>query len=79
LDSSGDTQQNRRGRVSLHPIQVYTDGSKRDLRVEAGVVIFLDNNIIKTMQYRLNERCRNNQVEQMDILNALEYIQKMDK
>jgi len=63
---------------SLHPIQAYRDGSKSDLAVGAGVVIFLDNNIIKTMQYRLNERCSNNQAEQMAILKALEYIQKME-
>ena len=30
------------------------------------------------MQYRLNERCSNNQAEQMAILKALEYIQKME-
>jgi len=30
------------------------------------------------MQYRLNERCTNNQAEQMAILKALEYIQKME-
>jgi len=63
---------------SLHPIQSYTDGSKSDLGVGAGVVILLDNNIIKTLQYRLNERCSNNQTEQMAILKALEYIQKME-
>ena len=34
---------------SLHPIQAYTDGSKSDLGVGAGVVILLDNNIINTM------------------------------
>jgi len=62
----------------LHPIQAYTDGSKSDLGVGAGVVIFLDNNIRKTMQYRLNERCSNNQAEQMTILKALEYIQNME-
>jgi len=61
---------------SLYLIQAYTDGSKSDLGVCAGVVSFLDNNVIKTMQYRLNERCSNNQAEQMTILNALEYIQK---
>ena len=44
---------------SLHLIQAYTDGRKSELGVGAGVVIFLDNNIIKTMQYRLNERCSN--------------------
>jgi len=30
------------------------------------------------MQYRLNERCSNNQAEQMAILKALEYIQNME-
>ena len=63
---------------SLHPIQAYTDGSKSDLGVVAGVVIFLDNHIIKTMQYRLNERCTNNEAEQMAILKAPEYIQNME-
>jgi len=63
---------------SLHPIQAYTDGSKSDLGVGAGVVIFLNNHIIKTMQYRLNELCTNNQAEQMAILKALEYIQNME-
>jgi ribonuclease HI len=64
---------------SLHPIQAYTDGSKSDLGVGAGVVIFLGNEIIKTMQYRLNERCTNNQAEQMAILKALEYTQNIKK
>ena len=57
---------------SLHSIEAYTDGSKSDLGVGAGVVIFLDNNIMKTMQFRLNERCSNNQAEQMAILKALD-------
>jgi ribonuclease HI len=30
------------------------------------------------MQYRLNERCTNNQAEQMAILKAPEYIQHME-
>jgi len=63
---------------SVHPIQAYTDGNKSDLGVGAGVVIFLDNNLVTTMQYRLNERCTNNQAEQMAILKALEYIQHME-
>ena len=49
---------------SLHPVQAYTDGGKSDLGVGAGVVTFLNNYIIKTMQYRLNECCTNNQAEQ---------------
>ena len=64
---------------SVHPIQAYTDGSKSDSGVGAGVVIFLDNTkLVPTMQYRLNERCTNIQVEQMAILKALEYIQHME-
>ena len=63
---------------SLNPIQAYTDGSKSHLGVGAGVVIFLDNNIIKTIQYRINERCSNNQAEQMAILKVLDYIQYME-
>jgi len=64
---------------SLHPIQAYTDGRKSDLGVGAGVVNFIDNNILKTMQYRLNERCSKNQAEQMAILKALEYIQRWSR
>ena len=67
-----------RDEESLHPIQAYTDTSKCDFEVGAGRVIFLDNNLITTMQYRLNERCTNNQAEQMAILKALEYIQHME-
>jgi ribonuclease HI len=54
-----------------------TDGSKSDTGVGAGVVIFHDNELIKAMQYRLNEQCSNNQAEQMAILKALEYIQNI--
>jgi len=67
-----------RDEESSHPIQAYTDGSKIDSGVGAGILIFLDNNLLTTMQYRLNERCNNNQAEQMPILKALEYIQHME-
>ena len=60
---------------SSHPIQAYTDGSKNDLGVGAGIAIFLDNNVRATIKYRLNGRCTNNQAEQMAILKVLEYIQ----
>ena len=60
---------------SSHPIQTYTNGSKNDLGVGAGIAIFLDNNLTATLKYRLHGRCTNNQEEQMAILKALEYIQ----
>jgi len=56
---------------SLRPIQAYTDGNKSDLGI-------IDNYLIKTMQYRLNEQCTNNQAEQMAILKALKHIQNME-
>ena len=59
---------------SSRPIQAYTDGSKNDLGVGAGIAIFLDNNLTATLKYRLNGQCTNNQAEQMGILKALEYI-----
>jgi hypothetical protein len=59
---------------SSHPIQAYTDGSKNDLGVGAGIAIFLDNNLTASLKYTLNGRCTNNQAEQMAILKALEYI-----
>ena len=52
---------------SLHPIQACRDGSKSELVVGAGVVIFIDNNVIRTMQLRLMKRCSNNVAEQMAI------------
>ena len=67
-----------RDEESSHPIQAYTDSSKSDFGVEARIVILPDNNLITTMQYRLNERYTNNQAEQMAILKALEYIQHME-
>jgi len=35
---------------SSHPIQAFTDGSKNDLRVGAGITIFLDNSLTATLK-----------------------------
>ena len=53
------------------------DGSKNDIGVGSGIVIFSDNSLTTCLKYRLNERCSNNQAEQLAILKALEYIQYM--
>jgi hypothetical protein len=55
-------------------IQIFTDGSKSELGVGAGIAIFRLGNHIKSLQYRLNKRCTNNQAEQLAILRAVEYI-----
>ena len=60
---------------SPHHIQAYTDGSKSEAGVGAVIAIYQDNNLRLTMKYRLNERCTDNQAEQIAILKALEHIQ----
>jgi ribonuclease HI len=63
-------------------IQIFTDGSKSEQGVGAGIVVFRSGNYFKIPQYRLNKRCANNQAEQLAILRALEYtenIQTEDK
>jgi len=58
-----------------HNIHAYTDGSKSEAGVGAVIAIYQDNNLRLTMKYRLNERCTDNQAEQIAILKALEHIQ----
>jgi ribonuclease HI len=60
-----------------HNIHIYTDGSKNEQGVGSGIAIFIDNKVTDTKQYRLNERCSNNQAEQMAILKALENIEHL--
>jgi len=63
---------------SSHYIQAYTDGSKSEAGVGAGIAIYQDNNLTSTLEDRLSERCTSNQVEQIAILKALEHIQNME-
>ena len=58
-------------------IQAYTDGSKSEAGVGAGIAIYQDNNLTSNLKYRLSERCTN-QAEQITILKALEHIQSME-
>jgi ribonuclease HI len=58
-------------------IQIFTDRSKSELGVGAGIAIFRLGNHLKSLQYRLNKRCTNNQAEQLAILRALEYIENI--
>jgi ribonuclease HI len=60
-----------------HYIHAYTDGCKNDIGVGSGIANCSDNSLTTCLKYRLNERCSNNQTEQMAILRALEYIQYM--
>jgi len=58
-------------------IQIFTDRSKSEQRVGAGVAIFRSGNHIRSLKYRLNKRCTDNQAEQLVIVRALEYIENV--
>jgi len=58
-------------------IQIFTDGSKSEQGVGTGVSIFRSGNHIKSLKYRLNKRCTNNQAEQLAIVRALEYTENL--
>jgi ribonuclease HI len=45
--------------------------------VGSGIAIFRSGESIKTIKFRLNKKCTNNQAEQFAILSALEYIKKI--
>ena len=48
--------------------QIFTDGSKSEQGVGAGIAIFKSGNLISSLKYWLNKRCTNNQAEQLAIL-----------
>lgn len=54
--------------------QIFTDGSKSEQGVGAGIAIYRSGTHIESLKYRLNHRCTNNQAEQLAILKALEHI-----
>lgn len=58
----------------VYTTEVYTDGSRSENGVGSGVAIFRNHILIRTMKYRLHNRCSNNQAEQIAILKALETI-----
>jgi ribonuclease HI len=58
-------------------IQIYTDGSKQEHGVRSGVAIYIGNELATQVKYKLDNRCSNNQTEQLAIAKALEAIQTM--
>jgi ribonuclease HI len=59
-------------------IHIFTDGSKLEHGVGAGIVVFKSGNLINSLKYRLNKRCTNNRAEQLAILRALEYTENIE-
>ena len=61
-----------------YTVHIYTDGSKTDAGVGAGIAIYTPNEPVYKTCYRLNNRCSNNQAEQIAILKALEELHHLD-
>ena len=61
-----------------HTIQAYTDGSKTGHGVGAGIAIFVGTELAVQERFKLDNRCSNNQAEQLAITKALETIEKID-
>ena len=60
-------------------ISAYTDGSKSEEGVGAGVVIYYGSNTIASLKVKLGYRCSNNQAELLAIYKALEIINSLNK
>jgi ribonuclease HI len=58
-------------------IQIFTDGSKSDQGVVAGIAIYRSGIHIKSLKYRLNKRCTNNQAEQLATFKAQVYTENI--
>ena len=65
------------GKDKRSPIQIFSDGSKTEKGVGAGIAMSESYHQIKSLQCRLNKRCTNNQAEQLAILTALKYIENI--
>jgi dUTPase len=59
-----------------HAIQIFTERSKSEHVVGAGITIFIPSKLARQLRYTLHSRCSNNQVEQLAIVKALATIEK---
>jgi len=59
-------------------IQIYTDGSRNEQGVGSGVVIFSGKELVTKLKYKLDNRCSNNQAEQLAIAKTLEAVESTD-
>ena len=57
-------------------MQIFTDGSKSEHRVGAGIAIFIQSELTHQLRYTVHNRSSNNQAEQQAIVKALETIEK---
>jgi ribonuclease HI len=59
-------------------IQMYTDRIKNKHRVGSGVAVFVGKELKAQLKFKLDNRCSNNQAEQLVIAKALEVIDAID-
>jgi len=59
-------------------IHIYTDGSKNEQEVGAGVTIFSGKELVTKLKYKLDNRRSNNQAEQLATAKALEALESTD-
>jgi ribonuclease HI len=55
---------------------VFTDGSKSEHGVGAGIAVFIQSKLADQLRYTLHKRCSNNQAEQWAIVKALQTTEK---
>ena len=55
--------------------QIFTDGSKSEQGVGSGVAIFTGKVLTEQLKFKQDDRCTNNQAEQLAIVKALEAIE----
>jgi hypothetical protein len=55
---------------------IFIDGSKSEQGVGSGVAVFTGKSLTEQPKFRLDNKCSNNQAEQLAIVKALEVIQK---
>jgi ribonuclease HI len=58
-------------------IQIFTDASKSEYVVGAGIALLIPKKLTHHLRYTLHNRCSNNQAEQLAIVKALEKIGKL--
>ena len=58
--------------------KIFTDGSKSEQGVGAGVAIFRGTELVTQLKYRMDSRCSNNQAEQLAIVKALQALKSLN-
>jgi ribonuclease HI len=58
-------------------VQAYTDGSKHAQGVGSGAALFIGNEIVAQIKLKLDNRCSNNQAEQLAIVKAQEAVESL--